>query len=252
MPFLDHLEELRWRIVKSLLALIVAFAVAFWICTNFDVFALLAEPIKPYLHGRKLVYTHPMDPFTLLMQISIGLAVILASPVIGYQVWAFLSPALTSRERRLIAPVLVGAALLFLAGVALANFMFIPVTMKLIEGIRTEALESMIAASDYYGFVVMISLAFGVVFELPILILTLTTLGLITPSLLVKYRRHAIIVSLIVCEIITPGDLLISTLMLWIPVYGLFELSIIVSWFVYRRKQKRAAAQASVEAGAAA
>jgi sec-independent protein translocase protein TatC len=252
MPFLDHLEELRWRIVKSLLALIVAFAIAFWICTNFDVFALLAEPIKPYLHGRKLVYTHPMDPFTLLMQISIGLALVLASPVIGYQVWAFLSPALTSRERRLIAPVFAGAALLFLAGVALANFMFIPVTMKLIEGIKTEALESMIAASDYYGFVVMISLAFGVVFELPILILALTVLGLITPSFLVKYRRHAFVASLILCEIITPGDLIVSTLMLWIPVYGLYELSIIVSWFVYRTKRKRAAARESVEAGAAA
>jgi sec-independent protein translocase protein TatC len=252
MPFLDHLEELRWRIVKSLVALIVAFAVAFWICTNFDVFALLAAPIQPYLHGRRLVYTHPMDPFTLLMQFSMGLAAVLASPVVGYQVWAFLSPALTAREKRLITPVLVGAAILFLAGVALADFLFLPVTMKLIEGIKTDALESMISASDYYGFILMISLAFGVMFELPILILALTALGLITPALLVKYRRHAIVATLIICEIITPGDLIISTLMLWIPVYGLYELSIVVSWFVHRAKMKRSAMHDPIEAGAGA
>jgi sec-independent protein translocase protein TatC len=245
MPFLDHLEELRWRIVKSLLALIVAFAVAFWICSNYDVFAILAEPIKPYLHGKKLIYTHPMDPFTLLMQVSIGLAMVLASPVIFYQVWGFLSPALTKREQRVIIPVLIGAAVLFLAGVAMADLVFLPVTMKLIEGIQTTAFESMISASDYYGFVIMISLAFGITFELPILILALTALGLITPKLLVKYRRHAIVATLIICEIITPGDLIISTLMLWIPVYGLYEVSIVVSWFVYRARQKRQAAAAA-------
>jgi sec-independent protein translocase protein TatC len=95
----------------------------------------------------------------------------------------------------------------------------------------------------------MISLAFGITFELPILILALTALGLITPKLLVKYRRHAIVATLIICEIITPGDLIISTLLLWIPVYGLYEVSIIVSWFVYRARQKRqAAAAAAAEA----
>jgi sec-independent protein translocase protein TatC len=172
--------------------------------------------------------------------------------VVGYQVWAFLSPALTAREKRLITPVLVGAAILFLAGVALADFLFLPVTMKLIEGIKTDALESMISASDYYGFILMISLAFGVMFELPILILALTALGLITPALLVKYRRHAIVATLIICEIITPGDLIISTLMLWIPVYGLYELSIVVSWFVHRAKMKRSAMHDPIEAGAGA
>jgi sec-independent protein translocase protein TatC len=241
MPFLDHLEELRWRIVKSLVALMVAFGITFWLCTSsgVDVLNIVIEPVKPYLHGKALIYTHPIDPFTLMIQVAGGLGIVLASPVIVFQIWAFLSPALTPRERRVIIPVLIGAALLFLAGVAMSVFIFVPVTMGLIQGIKTSALEPMLSASDYFGFLFSVSLAFGAMFELPILILLLTALGIITPKFLTKYRRHAIVATLVICEIITPGDLIISTLMLWVPVYGLYELSIVVSWFVYRSRLKR-------------
>ena len=254
MPFLDHLEELRWRILKSLVALMIAFGISFWVCTSgyVDVFELLVTPIKPYLHGQTLYVTHVVDKFTILLQIAAGLGVVLASPVIGFQVWAFLSPALTQRERRVIIPVLVGAAMLFLAGVALSVFVFVPVTMGLMEQIKTTAISPLYTASEYFGFLFSVSLAFGAMFELPILILALTALGLITPGFLSKYRRHAIIATLIVCEIITPGDFIVSTLMLWIPVYGLYELSILVSWFVYRARQKRAKEAETIGAEASA
>jgi sec-independent protein translocase protein TatC len=253
MPFLDHLEELRWRILKSLIALVVAFGISFWICMNphVDVFAILVKPIEPYLHGKPLYYTHPVDKFTLLLQIAGGLSFVLASPVIAYQVWAFLAPALMPREKRVIIPVLVAAAALFLCGVALSVFVFVPVTMSLIDQIPTTKLEALITASDYFGFLFSISLAFGAMFELPILILALTALGLITPRLLTKYRRHAIVATLVICEIITPGDVIISTLVLWIPVYGLYELSIVVSWFVYRARKKREAQAGTLGTGAA-
>ncbi len=244
MPFLDHLEELRWRIIKSLSALIVTFAVAMWVCTNVDIFALLALPIKPYLHGAPLYYTHPVEKFTILMEVAVGIALALASPVILYQVWAFLSPALTGKERRVVMPVFGFALVLFCSGVAMAVLVFIPITMKLLEGIKTDMLAPLLTASEYYGFVITTALAFGAVFELPILILLLTALGLITPKFMVKYRRHAFVALLFICEVVTPGDLIISTLALFIPVYGLYELSIIVSWFVYRARQKRLARQA--------
>ena len=241
MPFLDHLEELRWRIIKSLVALMITFAFAFWLfmSSGVDVFAFLIRPIIPYLHGKALIYTHPVDKFTLLIQLAGGFALGLASPVVAYQIWAFLAPALMPRERRVIIPVLIAAAGLFLCGVALSVFIFVPVTMGLIDNIKTSALEAMLSASDYFGFLFSVSLAFGAMFELPILILALTALGIITPAFLTKYRRHAIVATLIICEIITPGDFIISTLMLWIPVYGLYELSIVVSWFVYRARIKR-------------
>ena len=248
MPFLDHLEELRWRIIKSLAALIVTFGVSIWVCTNIDVFTLLALPIKPYLHGAPLYYTGPVEKFTIIMQVAVGLGLALASPVILYQIWAFLSPALTNKERRVVMPVFGFALLLFLSGVAMAVLVFIPITMKLLEGIKTDMLAPLITASEYYGFVITTSLAFGAVFELPILVLLLTALGLITPKFMVKYRRHAFVLLLFICEVVTPGDLIISTLALFIPVYGLYELSIIVSWFVYRRRQRRLARQAEESA----
>ena len=247
MPFLDHLEELRWRLLKGIVALMVGIGVSMSICMNpkYDVIALLIKPIAPFLTGSSLVYTHPVEPFSILLKIAIGLGFVLASPVIAYQIWAFLSPALMPRERKVLIPVLVGAALLFLGGIAVSVFVFVPVTMSLMQTIQTSALRQMISADDYFGFLFSISLAFGAMFELPIVILALTALGLITPKLLTKYRRHAFVICLVVCEIITPGDVIISTLVLFVPVYGLYELSIIVSWFVHRarlRRQKESAA----------
>jgi len=241
MPFLDHLEELRWRILKSLLAIAIAFAFTFWLVTasGLDVIGIATKPIEPYLHGQHLVYTGPIDPFTILLQAAGVLAVVLAFPVVGYQIWAFLSPALSRKERKVLVPVLVAAALLFLAGIAMSVFVFVPVTMGLMDKLPHASINAMLTVSEYFGFLFAVSLAFGAMFELPIVILALTAIGVVTPQFLTKYRRHAIVATLIICEIVTPGDFIISTLMLWIPVYGLYELSIIVSRFVYKARLKR-------------
>src|ERR1019366_1672456 len=218
MPFLDHLEELRWRILKSLLGIAIAFVFTFWLATasGIDVIGVAVRPIEPYLHGKHLVYTHPVEKFTLLLQAAGVLAVVIAFPVVGYQVWAFLSPALSKRERKVLIPVLIASAVLFLAGIAMSVFIFVPVTMSLMDKLPGGSLDAMLTASDYFGFLFAVSLAFGVMFELPIVILALTAIGLITPQFLTKYRRHAIVATLIVCEIVTPGDFIISTLMLWV------------------------------------
>ena len=254
MPFLDHLEELRWRLVKSLAALAGSFFLSFWLAWTY--FGLIIDwmvrPILPLLDTGKLVYTHPMGKFTILMQMAGILAAIIASPVIGYQVWCFLAPALNLRERKVIIPVLGFAALLFLAGVALAVFIFVPITAQMMTALQSDSLTAMITAEEYFGFMFFICLAFGAVFEMPILVLILTALGLITPQMLKSVRRWAIVISLVVCEIITPGDAVISTLILWVPVYGLYELSIVVSWFVYRARKKREAAAARIGAEAGA
>ena len=247
MPFLDHLEELRWRIIWSGVALLVAFALAFTLVSNFDIIGILSYPAKDFLHGGKLIYTHPADPFTILMQVSFGIGVVLASPVIGYQVWAFLSPALHANERRIVVPVLIGAVGLFIIGCTLSVLWVLPITLELLGGIASGSLQQMISATEYFGFAVALTLAFGLVFELPILIVILTFIGLVTPRFLAKYRRHSFVVLLLVSAVITPGDMIISTLMLFIPLYGLYELSIVLSWFVFRAKQKRAKRQEEAE-----
>lgn len=254
MPFLDHLEELRWRIVKSLAAVGIAFSGSFWLMWNYlePVTEFVIEPIKPMLTDGALVYTHPMGLFTILMQVAGVLALVVASPVVGYQVWAFLSPALTARERRIIVPVLAFAAILFLVGIALAVLVFVPMTVKLMMGLQVKSLVPLITAREYFGFIFTISLAFGGIFEMPILVLVLTALGLVTPTQLAKGRRWAAAISLVAAMIITPGDFVIATLMLWAPIYGLYEFSIIVSWFVYRARKKREAQAESIGDGAGA
>jgi sec-independent protein translocase protein TatC len=241
MPFLDHLEELRWRILYSLVAFCVGLVVAFVLLEKVDVIGFLARPVQPFLHGRKLVFTHPGDPFGIVMDAAFALGTILASPVIGYQAWAFFAPALYEHEKRLVMPVLLGAVALFLAGVALSFYVVLPFTLGFLLNFQTAALEPMITATEYFGFAISMSLAFGAVFELPILILGLTALGIVTPAFLTKYRRHAIVLCVVAAAFITPGADPTSLFALSVPLYLLFELSVTLSKIVHARRTRRSA-----------
>jgi sec-independent protein translocase protein TatC len=245
MPFLDHLEELRWRIIWSLAALIVGVAVAFVLVMKFNLLLWLQGPMLPYLHGRRLVYTHPGDGFSILMQTAIMAGVVIALPVIVWQVYAFLSPALHRHEKRVAIPVIVGAVALFVAGAALAWYFVLPMTLKFLSSLGDEAFDQMITASEYFGFVSSLVLAMGAVFELPIAILLLSFFGLVTPKFLAKFRRHAILGSYIAAAIITPGDLFITSIALMVPLYMLYELSIILSYLVVRKRERAALAESA-------
>lgn len=249
MPFLDHLEELRWRLIYAIGAFAVGMVVAFALVSKVDVIGFLEAPLLPYLpKGRKLVYTHPGDVFGIVLNASLVLGLVLASPVIVYQIWAFLSPALYKHEKRVIVPVLVGAVLLFAAGVALAYYMVLPLTLGFLLTFQTGALEPMITAGEYFGFATSMSLALGAVFELPILILALTALGLVTPALLNKFRRHATVLCVVAAAFITPGSDPLSMLALAGPLYLLYELSVVLSLVVHRRRQRRERARLQAEA----
>ena len=247
MPFLDHLEELRWRIIWSLAALIVGVAVAFVVVWKFHVLVWLQGPMLPYLHGRRLVYTHPGDGFSILIQTAIMAGVVIALPVIIWQVYAFLSPALHRHEKRIAIPVILGAVLLFIGGAALAWYFVLPMTLRFLSGLGDEAFDQMITASEYFGFVSSMVLAMGAVFELPIAILLLSFFGLVTPKFLAKFRRPALLGSYVAAAIITPGDLFITSIALMVPLYMLYELSIILSFLVVRRKERAARAEAAAE-----
>jgi sec-independent protein translocase protein TatC len=243
MPFLDHLEELRWRIIWSLAAVVVGVGLAFFVVFKFNLLVWMQGPILPFLKGRRLIYTHPGDGFSILMQTAIIVGVVLALPVIIYQAWAFLSPALHRHEKKIVVPVIVGAVFLFICGAALAWYFVLPMTLKFLFGLGNEAFDQMITVIEYFGFVTSMVLAMGAVFELPIAILLLSALGLVTPQFLSKFRRHAVIASYIVAAIITPGDLFVTSVALMIPLYLLYELSIGLSWLVFRKRQKRRLAE---------
>jgi Twin arginine targeting (Tat) protein translocase TatC len=247
MPFLDHLEELRWRIIWSLAALIVGVAVAFVLVYQFELLTWMQGPILPFLHGHKLVYTHPGDGFSILLQTSIIVGIVIALPVVVWQVYAFLSPALHRHEKRIAIPVILGAVLLFIGGAALAWYFVLPMTLRFLFNLGDKNFDQMITVSEYFGFVSSLVLAMGAVFELPIAILLLSFFGLVTPKFLAKFRRHAILGSYVAAAIITPGDLFITSIALMIPLYMLYELSIILSFVVVRRKEKAARAEAAAE-----
>ena len=240
MPFLDHLEELRWRIIWSLGALVAGVAVGFGLLFEFQkpVLLWLQGPILPYLHGRHVMNTHPAGGMSILMSAAFILGLIMALPVIVYQVWAFLSPALHRKEKRVVVPVIVGAVGLFVCGAALAWYLVVPLTLRVLTGIGGDAMDQMISASEYFGFVTSLVLSVGAAFELPIVILLLTSFGLVTPQFLVRYRRHAVVVAFAAAAIIVPGDIGVTVVVLSVLIYLLYELSIGLSFLVSRKRRR--------------
>lgn len=243
MPFLDHLEELRKRLFWIGGAVLVGIVVGFVLLSQLDIIRLLERPILPLLHGQKLIYTHPGTSFHILLNASLVLGLILASPVIVGQIWGFLAPALYSHEKRVVIPVLIAMVALFLAGVALSYFVVLPLTLQFLMSIESTALTPMISATEYFDFAISMCVAFGVVFEVPIAILALTALGIVTPKFLSRYRRHAIVICLVAAAFITPGADPYSLFALAIPLYVLYELSVFVAQIAYRKRHKRESAR---------
>jgi sec-independent protein translocase protein TatC len=241
MPFLDHLEELRWRIIYSLLALGVAVGLGFWLAVQYDAVGLLARPITPLIPQHKLAYLHPSEGFTVILDTAMTFGFVLASPVIIYQVWAFLSPALKKHERRIGLGVLFSGLVLFVSGAALAYFVVVPLALPWLFSFGGPSLVPLITAEDYFSFIFAMVLTFGVSFELPIVILALAALGIVTPQFLTKYRRHAIVLIVIIGAFLTPGDMVWTTIALSVPLYGLYELSVLAAYVIYRRKMRRRA-----------
>lgn len=239
MPFLDHLEELRRRLFWIAGAVVIGVVIAFVLLSRLDIIRLLERPILPLLHGQKLIYTHPGTSFHILLNASLVLGLILASPVIVGQIWKFLAPALYAHEKRVVVPVVVAMVALFLAGVALSYFVVLPLTLQFLMSIESTALTPLISATEYFDFAISMCLAFGLVFEVPIAILALTALGIVTPQFLSRYRRHAIVICLTAAAFITPGADPYSLFALAIPLYVLYEVSVFVAVFAYRKRKKR-------------
>ena len=249
MPFLDHLEELRWRLLWSLLAVFVCVGIGFFLVMRFDLLGILIEPIRPFLGDTRLKFLSPTDPFFVTLKLGILVGLVLASPVVVYQIWAFLSPALKASERRAIVPSLYLGVVLFAIGVAMAYLIVLPVTLQFTMGFQTAALEQAITIDAYLAVVTRLLLAFGGVFELPVVILILSALGLVTPEFLASKRRHAVVGITILAAVITPGDVITVTLLMMAPLFLLYEFSIFLSRLVTRGREKRAA---ELEAEAAA
>ncbi len=241
MPFLDHLEELRWRILWSLVAITLFSVLGFALVYYFDVLDHLIEPIRTARDepDLQLIYLSPAAPFFVKLKLGIYGGVIMAFPIVAYQAWSFMSPALEKHEKRAIVPALYLGLVLFIAGVAMAYFAALPVTLEFFKTFEGDALMGQLEINQTLGFIVKILLGFGVVFEMPVVIMVLTALGLVTPKFLRDKRRHAIVANTVLASFITPGDVITLTVMLLVPLILLYELSIFLSAGIYNRRQKR-------------
>lgn len=238
MPFLDHLEELRWRILWALLAVIVGSGIGIWLVMRFNVLGLLIEPIQPYLDAGKLTYLSPSDPFFLTLRLGLTVGFLLASPVVLYQLWTFISPALLPSEKRAIVPSLYLGLVLFAGGVAMAYYVALPITLHFfMTTFQVESLEAQIVAGHYLSLVVKMLIAFGAIFEVPVVVLVLSAMGLVTSQFLREKRRYAIAGMAITAALLTPGDVITLTIMMMLPLILLYELSIGLAVLMERRRK---------------
>lgn len=226
MSFLDHLEELRWRIVKIALSLAVCSIPCgiFWkkIFNVVMIYPLHFANPKPHL-----IFTSPVESVMISLKIALGGGVVLAAPVIFYQIWRFVSPGLFPKEKRIFLPAVVASTIAFLCGIAFCYTM-LPFLLRVLTNYAGHLLDPYFKVNDYFGFLLKLSLAFGIVFELPVVSFVLVRMGLLSSTFLVRHIRIAIVIIFIIAAVLTPPDIF-SMLVLAFPLLLLYGLSIIVA-----------------------
>jgi len=241
MPFLDHLEELRWRILWSLLSVAVGAVIGFILVYYFDVMGLLVHPLRVAYDDPQfqLINLSPADPFFVTLKLGIVVGILLAFPIVVFHVWAFLAPALEDQEKRAIIPALYLGLVLFCAGVALAYFVALPLTLQFFQNFQAEFLEQQLEVGKTLAFITKLLMGFGIIFELPVVVMVLSALGLVTPEFLKSKRRHAIVAITVAASFLTPGDVITLTIMLMVPLFFLYEFSIFLSRMIWKRKREK-------------
>jgi sec-independent protein translocase protein TatC len=243
-PLMEHLVELRRRLIWSFVALGIAFGVSFYFAGK--IFSFLVQPlIAGFGTGQgRLVYTKLYEAFFTEVRVALFAAFFLAFPIIATQLWMFVAPGLYAKEKRAFLPFLLATPILFIGGGALAYYVVMPLAIKFflgyqgqISGIQQEALPAM---GEYLSFVMHFIFAFGIAFLLPILLMLLERAGIVTRTQLKSGRRYAILVAFVIAAVATPPDI-VSQFLLAIPLILLYELSLIAIWFTERKRAKDAA-----------
>jgi sec-independent protein translocase protein TatC len=247
-PLLEHLIELRRRLLWSLATLVACFFVCFYFAQ--DIFAVLVQPLLRAGQG-KLIYTDIFEAFFTQVKVSLFAALMLAFPVIATQLWRFVAPGLYVKEKRAFLPFLLATPLFFAAGACFAYFVAMPWALRFllsyqgdIGGIQQEALPGV---GNYLNFVTRFLFGFGAAFLLPILLMILERAGIVTREQLAKSRRYAIVASAAVAAVLTPPDV-VSMLLLLVPLYSLYEFAILAIRITHWRAARKAAKSAPATA----
>jgi sec-independent protein translocase protein TatC len=244
MSFLEHLEELRKRIIWSIMAV----AVAFLACWNYAdrIYGYMQAPIMKALANnhleQKLVYLNPTEPFNMYMKIGLIAALFVASPFVLYQLWAFVAPGLYRNEKRYVMPFMVLSVGLFLGGGFFGYKIVYPAALDFLIGYGKQ-FTPMITIGEYTDLFLTIIIGLGVVFEMPILVFFLALIGIVSPRWMWNNFRYSILVIFIIAAILTPTTDIMNMCIFAAPMIGLYLVSIGVAWLVHPSRRKKAAAQ---------
>ena len=241
MPFMSHLGELRNRLIVSFVAAGIGFAIAY--SFSAEIFEWLVRPLVKVLPpGDKLVFTALPEAFFIYLKVSLIAGIVLASPVIFYELWMFVAPGLHQKEKRFVLPFVLISSGLFIGGSLFGYYVVFPVGFKFLAGFATENIKALPSIQLYLNFCLKLLLGFGLVFELPVLAFFLGKAGILNSKMMAANRRVAILLIFVVAAVVTPPDV-VSQILLAVPLYGLYEISILIVKFTGRKKEKVPAEQ---------
>jgi sec-independent protein translocase protein TatC len=243
LPFTSHLEELRKRLITCFISIGIGFAISFGFKER--LFKILVQPlIKVMEEGETLIYTGLPEAFFTYLKVAFLSGLIVASPVILYQFWMFVAPGLYKNERRLMTPIVLLSSFFFIGGALFGYFIVFPWGFKFFLGFASETVKPLPSMKEYFGFSAKLLLAFGLVFELPLVITFLAKLGIVSVEFLKKNRKYALLLFFAGAAILTPPDV-ITQVMMALPLMVLYEISIIGARIFGKKKTKTEEAEQS-------
>lgn len=248
MPLLDHLVELRTRLIYAVAAFVVCFFVGYYLAE--PIFRFLVEPLHQMWAGqenRRLIYTALHEAFFTYIKVGFFFAACVSFPLVSMQIWLFIAPGLYKHERRAFLPFLVATPVLFLLGAAMVYYIVIPLAWQFFASFETSGLDGNLAMTlepkvdQYLSLVMRLIFAFGVAFELPVLLILLAKVGIVSAQGLRDKRKYAIVVAFVAAAILTPPDV-ISQVLLAVPIIVLYEISIFAAQFIEKKREEEAEA----------
>jgi sec-independent protein translocase protein TatC len=237
MSFLEHLDELRQRLIKALLAVLVGFVIAM-VFIN-PIFDFVMAPLQAILpSGGRLIYTEPTEAFMLYMKMGALVGLMLALPVVLWQVWAFIAPGLYAHEKRFAIPFVMMSTIFFVGGALFSHYVVFPAMWRFFASFSTDTVVFAPRIEPVFSLYVRMALGMGAVFEMPTLIMFLARVGLVTPRFLIRHTKYAILIIFVVAAIVTPSPDVVSQFLLALPMIVLYAFSILVAWVFQKRVPK--------------
>jgi len=245
MSFFDHLVELRKRIISSLVAVGIGILVGFAVAKHFVNF--ITQPMQEALRANhvdpSLYYNNPAGYVSLIITLSVYLGIVIGMPWVLYQVWLFVAPGLYRHERRAAASFIGSSMVLFLCGIAFGYFVLLPRVLTYVVSFASGGpIKPLISLNEYFDLIVVVLVGLGVIFEMPVVVFILSLFGIVTPKFLMKNFRYAMLLITILAAIVTPTPDATTMLVFMLPMVALYFVSVVVSYFVVRRKTRRPAA----------